>query len=259
MILICAGFLASCSRHPAPVPPISGVPTVGIPADNVPSGKVPPASAKVKPYKVLGEWYYPISDAASYKEKGIASWYGPTFHGKKTANGETYNMYAMTAAHKTLPLGTYVSVRNLENDKKVTLRINDRGPFVRGRIIDLSRTAARELDVLGPGTAKVEVVALSVPRAVFPSEIDPADTVARVFETGRFTIQVGSFAGMDNAMALKSQLEGNHSNVHIVTFDSGEKKYYRVRAGLCRTLEEAKEYETRMIQKGFDGAFIIAE
>jgi hypothetical protein len=107
-----------------------------------------------KPYKVFGKWYQPLPDSKDFRQRGIASWYGKDFHGKKTSNGEIYDMYAMTAAHKTLPLGTYVRVHNLENNRKLEVRINDRGPFVRGRIIDLSYTAAKNLDSSGPARPK---------------------------------------------------------------------------------------------------------
>lgn len=108
------------------------------------------------PYKINGQWYYPKVDY-NYDEIGIASWYGPNFHGKKTANGEIFNQYKVSAAHKTLPLPTIVKVTNLENNISLKIRINDRGPFVRGRIIDLSKEAAKKLKILNKGTAKVRV------------------------------------------------------------------------------------------------------
>lgn len=113
-----------------------------------------------KPYEVAGVWYYPAEDW-SYDETGIASWYGPGFHGKATANGETYDQNALTAAHKTLPLPSYVQVTNLENGRSIQVKVNDRGPFVNGRIIDLSRRSAQLLGVDGPGTAKVRVQILA--------------------------------------------------------------------------------------------------
>ncbi len=113
------------------------------------------------PYTVRGDKYYPLQTGEGYDETGMASWYGPGFHGKKTANGERYNQNALTAAHKLLPLGTVVKVTNLENDKSVVLRVNDRGPFKYDRIIDVSRRAAHKLDMHEQGTAKVRVEALS--------------------------------------------------------------------------------------------------
>lgn len=115
---------------------------------------------KAAPYKVLGKNYYPIQDASKYKEVGHASWYGTKFHGQATANGETYDLYGMTAAHKTLPLPSYVEVTNLDNGKKVILRVNDRGPFYSDRIIDLSFAAAKKLGYAETGTARVRVVGI---------------------------------------------------------------------------------------------------
>lgn len=121
-----------------------------------PSGKLVTSYKVGNPYQVAGLWYYPAEDFG-YREEGIASWYGPNFHGKRTANGEVYDMNAMTAAHKTLPIPSVVEVTNLENGRSIKLRINDRGPFVEGRIIDLSRRAAQLLDVIRSGTAQVRV------------------------------------------------------------------------------------------------------
>ena len=112
------------------------------------------------PYVINNKTYYPIADATGFKEKGIASWYGDYFHGRPTSNGERYDMYGMTAAHKILPMNTVLLVKNLNNGKETTVRVNDRGPFVDGRIIDLSYTAAQKLDIVGPGTSRVEIVAL---------------------------------------------------------------------------------------------------
>ena len=123
----------------------------------------PTTPGKPKPYKVGSNWYQPLAHAQGFKQRGQASWYGRDFHGKKTSNGEIYNMHAMTAAHKTLPFGTYVTVSNLDNNRNLDVRINDRGPFVRGRIIDLSYAAAKKLGLVGPGTAYVEIVALGTP------------------------------------------------------------------------------------------------
>lgn len=121
------------------------------------SGGAPKSTYKVgSPYKIDGTWYYP-KEQPSYNETGLASWYGDKFHGKPTANGETYDQNAMTAAHKTLPMPVKVRVTNLENGKQVELRVNDRGPFVKGRIIDLSSKAADLLDIKARGTAKVRV------------------------------------------------------------------------------------------------------
>lgn len=212
---------------------------------------------KPKPYRVGNTWYYPVSDAANFRQKGKASWYGKKFHGKTTSSGEKYNMYAMTAAHKTLPLGTYVRVHNRSNNKSIEVRINDRGPFVRGRIIDLSYTAAQKLDIVGPGTAPVEIVALGKPGSAAggsQAAYEPVD-----FYSGNFTFQVGAFSEKENAIRLKSELEQKYMNVHIVPYNDGNRIMYRVRVGRASSLKQAEEYEKILIQHGFDGAFIVAE
>ncbi|HID38847.1 MAG TPA: septal ring lytic transglycosylase RlpA family protein, partial [Calditrichaeota bacterium] len=209
-----------------------------------------------KPYKVFGKWYQPLADVTGFKQRGIASWYGKEFHGRKTSNGEIYDMYAMTGAHKTLPMGTYVRVRNLKNNRTVEVRINDRGPFVRGRIIDLSYTAARKIDIVGPGTAPVEVVALGT--AVSDSG-RTRSYIPMDFYSGNFTIQVGSFENRKNAEALKRRLENKFKNVRISAFDSGTGVFYRVRVGRFSDLRAAEEYESFLVKRGFPDAFTVAE
>ena len=147
-------------------------------------------------YTEFGETYCPMISAEGFVETGIASWYGEKFHGRPTALGETYNMYAMTAAHKTLPLPTRVRVTNLENGRSVVLRVNDRGPFVRGRVIDLSYTAARELGVYRPGTARVRVEALEAGGSPAPW----SDPGAYAY------LQAGAFAYRENAAKLYSRI-----------------------------------------------------
>ena len=125
-------------------------------------------SVKVgKPYQINGEWYYPRM-VDRYRETGVASWYGVPFHGRKTANGEIYDMHGMTAAHPTLPLPSVARVTNLENGRSITVRVNDRGPFAKKRIIDLSRRAAWELGFKDQGTAEVEVVYLGLADGLGP-------------------------------------------------------------------------------------------
>ncbi len=220
----------------------------------------PPASppGHPKPYRVMGTWYQPIPNARGFEQKGIASWYGKKFHGRKTSNGEIYNMYAMTAAHKTLPLGTYVRVHNLSNGRSVDVRINDRGPFVRGRIIDLSYTAAQKMGMLGPGTARVRVVALGAPRQVTAAGGKPG-YVPIDYYSGNFTFQVGAFAQRDNAQRLVAKLSRRYKNAHMTTFFDGRQTFYRVRVGRSSSLEEAVAYEQALVQDGFAETFIVAE
>jgi rare lipoprotein A len=149
-------------------------------------------------------------------EVGVASWYGQEFHGRPTSSHEVFNMNDMTAAHRTLPFGTHVMVTNLANDRSVVVRINDRGPFVRGRIIDLSYAAARVLGLIGPGTARVRLENLGGFR-------EPSREPLGVW------LQVGSFSVQENAYALKKRLDKTYPGVVVTTLKTGNGIYYRVR------------------------------
>ena len=166
-------------------------------------------------------------------------------------------MYAMTAAHKTLPLGTFVRVHNLENNREVEVRVNDRGPFVRGRIIDLSYTAAKDIGIVGPGTARVEVVALGTPVAT--SGGSSTSYVQGDYYSGNFTYQVGAFVNRENAEKQKQILAKKYKNAHIAVFDRGDQIFYRVRVGKFSSLEEAVRQELILIEDGYTDAILIAE
>ena len=228
-------------------------------ASSTPRSQPPPPSkpGHPKPYKVLGKWYQPLPHSEGFRQSGIASWYGRDFHGKKTSNGEIYDMYAMTAAHKTLPLGTYVQVYNRENSRSIVVRINDRGPFVRGRIIDLSYTAAKDIGIVGPGTARVEVVALGRPASSGGSAT--STYVQEDYYSGIFTFQVGAFLKRENAERQKRELAQKYKNAHITVYDRGDKIFYRVRVGRFTTLDEAVRMEEVLIQDGFPDAILVAE
>jgi rare lipoprotein A len=219
----------------------------------------PTPSEKPKPYRVDTIWYQPVSDAKDFKERGIASWYGKKFHGRKTSNGEKYNMYAMTAAHKTLPMGTHLSVLNLNNKQKVIVRINDRGPFVHGRIIDLSYAAAKELDMISSGTAPVEIVAIGADTSGQTAGSRASQKPSVDYYSGNFTFQIGAFKNKANAVRLKQQLAERYQNVHITEYNTGQEILYRVRIGKASSLEEAVAYENTLLQHGFKDIFIIAE
>jgi rare lipoprotein A len=154
---------------------------------------------------VHGKTYYPLQSARGFVEEGLASWYGPGFHGKKTANGETYNMHAMTAAHKILPLGSIVRVLNRENGRALVLRVNDRGPFVDDRVIDLSRAAAEKLGVIGKGTAAVRITALDDGPAR-PEGGQQARKMNRGVG-GRLYLQVGAYPEKEDAREMARQME----------------------------------------------------
>lgn len=220
-------------------------------------GSTPPPTPKghPKPYRVNGTWYNPLPEANGYVEQGVASWYGRKFHGRKTSSGEVYDMYAMTAAHKTLPLGTWVQVRRMDTGKQIQVRINDRGPFVHGRIIDLSYAAAKKLGMVGPGTAAVEVVALGKRK-----HTAAGDTYVPVdYYSGAFTFQVGAFSSRDNAERLQTKLRQRFANAHVVSYDRGDTVFYRVRVGRCNDLASAEAYERHLADNGFPDAFIVAE
>lgn len=172
-------------------------------------------------------------------EYGWASWYGGEFHGRRTASGEVYNMYDLTAAHRTLPLGTRVMVTHLRKGRSVVVTINDRGPFVKGRIIDLSYAAAKVLDMLEEGVAWVRVEVIS-----WPGEHLPA--------AGTFTVQVGSFSQWINALRLKEELSCHFKGVRIVPLDLGPRRYWRVRIGSFPSRQEAASMAQRLARKGYD-------
>jgi rare lipoprotein A len=164
-------------------------------------------------------------------------------------------MYAMTAAHKTLPLGTWVRVRRLDTGRQIVVRVNDRGPFVRGRIIDLSYTAAKKLGIVGRGTARVEIDALGERRQTAAGQtFVPVD-----YYTGKFTFQVGAFSNRDNAERLRAKLKKIFSNAHVTPYDRGDAIFYRVRVGRCTDLESAERYERQLADSGYPNAFIVAE
>jgi rare lipoprotein A len=173
-------------------------------------------------------------------EVGFASWYGGKFHGRRTASGEVYDMHQLTAAHKTLPLGTSVIVTHVHNGKSVQVTINDRGPFVRGRIIDLSYAAAQALKMVEEGVAKVRVEVL---------DIEPVSTP---YTEGPFTIQVGSFISRSNAVNLMEELQGAYKDVYITELKTSENTYYRVRLGTFKTRDEAYRFATCLAQDGYN-------
>jgi len=158
-------------------------------------------------------------------EVGTASWYGPGFHGNRTSSGEIYDQYDLTAAHQTLPLGTRVAVTNLQNGREVEVRVNDRGPFVKGRSIDLSYAAARSLGAIGPGTIPVRIEVLGI------------DGVQ--LATVAYSVQVGAFADRDNAVRLQRSLAKRFDGVYVAPLDGGSGHYYRVRVGRFAQRDEA--------------------
>ncbi len=180
----------------------------------------------------------------------IASWYGPEFHGRPTASGEIFNMYALTCAHREYPFGTKLKVTNVSNNKTVNCLVNDRGPFVSGRDIDLSYAAAKEIGLIGPGTGKVWLEYIG-------RDTDYIKEVRYLSSTGPFTVQVGSFREPSNAARLKMALELKYNKVHITETEIGGNRYYRVRIGKFPTRDEAYNLAKTLANEGY-GVFITS-
>ncbi len=218
------------------------------------------------PYTVNGRTYYPLKSAAGYRQRGIASWYGRPFNGQKTSDGETYNMYAMTAANKVLPLPCYALVRNLDNNRTVIVRVNDRGPFYPHRIIDLSYAAAARLGILATGTAPVEVEGL----APGQSGIDAARSGAHghrsdVFGPHRATrahggvfLQFGAFSRHRDARHLKARLRRKGLDpIHIFPQRVDGRRLFLVRMGPESSKREARALSSRLAREGLGPAVIV--
>lgn len=212
--------------------------------------------ATQKPYTIKNITYYPIPHAHGFTERGLASWYGKKFHGRTTSNGERYNMYAMTAAHKTLPMNTMLLVKNLENGKETIVRVNDRGPFVRGRIIDLSYSAAQNLGIVQKGLAKVQIVALADTNQLAAST-SGRKPLPDLFH-GEYYVQIGSFSQRNNAMKLIKTFTDAGHNAVINTHQGLERVYYRVHVYAGNELTRAKRAEAALIQHGYNDAFLVA-
>jgi len=210
-----------------------------------------------RPYIINNRQYYPIPDARGFRQQGIGSWYGRQFHGRYTSNGERYNMYAMTAAHKTLPMNTMVLVQNIDNGKKTVVRINDRGPFVRGRIIDLSYKAANRLGIVNTGICRVQIIALAEKRI---SDRDGhAKLVYRDPNIGEFYVQIGAFRQRLNAITLQKRfINVGHTTVIQTGSDKEGKTIYRVQVYVGGTLAEARKAEKAILKHGWNGSFVIA-
>ena len=207
-----------------------------------------------KPYEVDGLRYQPLRYHQGFSQRGIASWYGKKFHGRRTSNGEIYDMYAMTAAHKTLPLGVDVRVTNQRNGKSVKVRVNDRGPFVAGRVIDLSFAAARQLDIVDTGTAPVEVVALGFAKRQ-GAQVSYRAPVS--YDTGHFALQVGAFSQAANAERFAASLRPRFGRAEVHQGYADGRTLYRVRVGNFLSLHEA-EAAKEQVRQDFAGAFVVA-
>ena len=193
------------------------------------------AACSIPPSKVS----LPRSAGARPSQTGIASWYGPGFHGKPTAAGNIYDQNEITAAHQTLPLGTRVRVTNLDNSRSIDLVINDRGPFAKGRILDLSYGAGKALGMIGPGTVPVRLEVIESPR--------PLDTVPATLD---YTLQIGSFTQIENARQLRDRLAASYPDAAIVPFQASDRTYFRVQVGTFSERAVAEEQARRVAHAG---------
>lgn len=264
IMLLCV-FAAGCASH--------GTPEL--------SGLSPKAQAVVikqyggvykvgSPYQIMGRWYYPKEDY-SYSEVGMASWYGDDFHAKRTANGEKYDMNTLTAAHRTLPLPSIVRVTNLENGRSLVVRVNDRGPYVKERIIDISKRGAQLLGYQAKGTAKVKVEILAdesraLKAALLNQKVPTYQEQIKKQETKSVQsnvsahnyIQVGSFRQKDLALEMKEKLQ-KFGNAQTAEAEVNGETYYRVRLGPVENEQEVQDLLTKVRTKGFYDARIIKE
>lgn len=215
------------------------------------SSRIP---ATQKPYIINNIQYRPLPSSHGFIDTGIASWYGPDFHGLSTSNGERYNMYKETAAHKTLPMNTVLLVQNLENGRKSVVRINDRGPFVRGRIIDLSYATAKKLGILKNGTARVRITAMAPSNRIKPSRVQEYRLVAN----GEYYVQIGAFKQKNNALRLRQRFEEAGHTAVIRPQKNKKSTFYCVHVYAGTHQKHAQRAERALLEKGYKGAFIIA-
>lgn len=217
-----------------------------------------------KPYRVMGRKYYPLKSSKGFTQTGTASWYGPNFHGKLTANGETYNQMAGTAAHKTLPFNTILLVENRENGKSTVVRVNDRGPFVGDRIIDLSKKAARQIGMVGKGTSRVRITAISrndrrIAKAARRSVVVAAPVRQKAgwdnVKSG-FWVQTGSFAEPQRAENFKTAV-GGYGGVKVSPKNHNGRLLYRVLLGPYDSYLEARGAADQIRYKKGLGAFVV--
>lgn len=221
--------------------------------------------ATMRPYQINGKWYYPTTVTLGESYDGVASWYGPKFHGKKTSNGETYNMYAHTAAHKTLPMNTIVRVTSKENGKSTIVRINDRGPFIAGRIIDLSKAAANDISMTGLARVRVEVIgfngaisnSLPLNQETLAQSEYKVTTTQKTMQLSQFLVQIGAFRRKEGAQTYQksyANIQGYQTIIKEYLFEGSP--IYRVMLSGFKSEAEARDF---IASQKIAGAFIAAE
>ncbi len=258
MVTAALSLLAACASAGGAAP---GRPTMAS-ARPVVTNPAPIVSGTTRAYQVRGRWYQPMQDGAGYDETGMASWYGDQFNGRPTATGEIFDMHGLSAAHKTLPLPGLVEVTNLANGRTVVLRVNDRGPFVDDRIIDLSRGAAEELGLLSQGVGRVRVRYLGLaPRGggtgMAPGVQYAAAAPEPTLQTddGVFWVQAGAFSRRDTAERIADRL-GDRARVQPV--NSGSGSLYRVVVGPWGDPNSAEQGRQAVIARGYPDALLIS-
>lgn len=230
---------------------------------------IPNATPRIEPlsktgnptsYVVNGKRYYVKLDAQDHNETGLASWYGTKFHGNLTSSGEPYDMYQMTAAHKSLPLPSYVSVTNLENDRHIIVKVNDRGPFVEGRIIDLSYAAAQKLEIVRNGTAKVAIKVLAAPDTNIQGAATNGQDTLQHGIARTYYIQLGAFSEIGNAERFKKQLTLQSIEPTLIkSYSDDDGDLHKVQVGPMQSIEDLQSIESQLTELGYEQLFIVTE
>lgn len=254
LLVGCSGVFVSQDSAPRNPPrDLASIPNA------VPKSEPIKKAGNPKSYVIRGQRYYVKQSSHGFVERGIASWYGTKFHGRKTSNGERYDMYAMTAAHKTLPIPAYVEVTNLRNGRKVIVRINDRGPFASNRIIDLSYTAAHKLGILGKGTGLVEIRTID-PKHPKSHEPMPIKAPKPALHEASLYLQVGAFSERNNAEELRSMLATSlESSVKVDSVNQKKQPLYRVKVGPIDTVEEIDRLSSQLASLGIKTPRVIID
>jgi rare lipoprotein A len=243
-------------------PPSGSTRIPDIPGDAVPRAESRSKYGNGPVYEVFGQRYTVMPSSSGYQERGVASWYGKKFHGNLTSNREVYDMYEMTAAHKTLPLPTYVRVRNLSNNKSIIVRVNDRGPFVHNRIIDLSYSAAMKLDMIKDGTSLVEVTAINFdqPSGDRPTSVSSSSPRPPIDAGNKLYVQVGAFSDRSNAERRLGELSrAGISSAFIHEERSTDRVLYRVRIGPVADVVQYDVIVDDLEDMGISDPYLISE